>query len=84
MQKLVRAVIGDQEVTVSAAYAAAHDLEVVDQPTHRADGRAVPATRRGGRPVKPKTSVAKQAAAKKAAAKSADSAESTPSKENSE
>jgi len=82
MQSLVRAVIDGQEVNVSAAYAETHDLEVLDEPTHRDDGRRRAPTRLGGRPVKPKTSVA-EAAAKKAAAKSAEPAESDtpPSKE---
>lgn len=75
-QQLVRAVIGDREVNVSAAYAKTHDLTVLDEPTHRPDGRARAETRSGGRKAKPKTSVAKAAATKKAAAKSAESAES--------
>jgi hypothetical protein len=83
MPELVRAVIGDREVNVSAAYAVKHDLQVLDEPTHRDDGRPRPETRRGGRPNKPKTSVAKKAAAKKAepAQESGPSADDNPPSE---
>lgn len=70
MSNLVRAVIGDQEINVSPEYAESKGLKVLDEPTHREDGRVRPATRRGGRPAKPKTSVA--VAAEKKAASSAD------------
>lgn len=63
---LVRAVIGEREVNVGEAYAAAHELEVLDEPTRNPDGSPRPETRRGGRPLKPAVSVA-EAAAKKAA-----------------
>lgn len=65
MSNLVRAVIGDREVNVSAEYAEAHGLEVLDESVRRPDGRLKPETRRKGRPVKPQTTVA-DAAAKKA------------------
>lgn len=85
MPELVRAVIGDQEVNVSAAYAQTHDLTVLDEPTRREDGRRISATRRGGRRAKPKMSVDEASTAKKkAAAKSAETAETDnpPSKES--
>lgn len=70
MHNLVRAVIGDSEVNVSPEYAEAHGLEVLDESIYTDDGRLRPTTRRGGRPVKPRTSVAD--ATKEKAAKSAD------------
>lgn len=67
-QDLVRARLdGGIEKNVSRAFATTHKLEVLDEPTTNRDGSPRPATRAGGRPVKKKTSVAKQAAAKKAA-----------------
>ena len=66
MPDLVRVVIGDVEKNVGRGFAEAKGLKVLDEPTHTGDGRPRPATRLGGRPVKPKTSVAKKAAAKKA------------------
>lgn len=68
MQKLVRARIRDREVTVSASYAEAKGLEVLDEPVRRDDGRLRAETRAGGRRVKPRKSVAKKAAEKKQAA----------------
>lgn len=62
---LVRARIGDRSVNVSPEYAEAEGLELLDEPTHRADGRTRPETTLAGRPLKPKTTVA-EAAAKKA------------------
>lgn len=62
---LVRARIGDRSVNVSPEYAAAEGFEVLEEPTHRDDGRARPETTVSGRAVKPKTTVA-EAAAKKA------------------
>ena len=83
MQELVRAVVGDQEVNVGRAYAEAKGLKVLDEPTHRPDGRPRPETRRGGRPNKPRqgieTTVAKAAAAKKAESSAAH--DNPPSKE---
>lgn len=85
-QEIVRAVMDGQEVNVSRGYATAYDLTVLeDEPTQTDDGRERPATRRGGRPAKPTTSVALKASAKKkAAAKSAEPAEpaSPPSEES--
>lgn len=78
MPGLVRAVIGDQEVNVGKEYAESKGLEVLDEPTHSEDGQIRSATRRGGRRVKPKVSVAEKAAEKKAAAKSAEPADTNP------
>lgn len=65
---LVRVLVEDQEVNVSAAWAEARGLKVLkDEPTHNPDGSVRRPTRRGGRPMKPKTTVAEQAAANKAA-----------------
>lgn len=72
MPDLVRAVVGAVEKNVGRAFAEAKGLEVLDQPTHTPDGRPRPATRRGGRPVKRKTTVATEAAAKKAVTEPAD------------
>ena len=80
MPDLVRAVFGDQEVNVSPAFAEAKGLKVLDEPTHRRDGRQRPATRSGGRPVKPKTTVAKAAGEK--AAKSAEVSPTDPPSKN--
>lgn len=76
MPNLVRAVIGDQEVNVSPQYADAKGLEVLAESIYADDGSLKPATRRGGRPMKPKTSVAKAAAEK--AAKPADVSPTNP------
>ena len=66
MPDLVRVVIGDVEKNVGRGFAKAKGLTVLNEPTHTGDGRPRPATRSGGRPVKKKTSVAKEAAAKQA------------------
>lgn len=79
MQKLVRAVVGEVETNTSAAFAASHDLKVLDESTRREDGRRRPATRLGGRKAKPKTTVA-TAAAKKA--DSSAKSDNPPSKES--
>lgn len=71
MAELVRAVIGDQELNVGRAYAEKKRLKVLDEPTHRPDGRPRPATRRGGRPDKPKTTVDEAAAKKRGTSKAA-------------
>lgn len=69
---LVRALIGNRSVNVSPEYAKAHDLEVLDEPTHLDDGRVRPETTATGRPIKPKTTVA-DATAKKAGKPTAES-----------
>lgn len=67
-QELVRVRVGDREFNVGAAYAVAKKLEVLaDEPTHLDDGTPRSETRAGGRPVKPKTSVAEAAEQKTAA-----------------
>lgn len=72
--KLVRVRLdGGFEKNVGAAFAENKGLEVLDEPTHRRDGTALPITRKNGRRAKKKTSVAEKAAEKKAA-----SAESNP------
>lgn len=57
------------EATFSADYAAGLDLDVLDVPATDVRGRPLPASRRDGRRMKPRTSV-KQEAAKKTAKKS--------------
>ncbi|WP_418063159.1 hypothetical protein [Pimelobacter simplex] len=64
---LVRVRVGDTEFNVGRADAERRGLTVLDEPTHTRSGNPRPETRSGGRPVKPKTSVADKAAAKKAA-----------------
>lgn len=71
MSNLVRVRANGYEFNVGAAHAKAHDMNVLDEPTHRRDGAPRPTTRAKGRPVKPKISVA-DAAEKKAAKQSAD------------
>lgn len=61
MAELVRARIGGFEKNVGRAYAEAHGLEVLDEPTHDRGGAPRPTTRKGGRPVKPKTTVSHEA-----------------------
>lgn len=64
---LVRVRKGDVEFNVGASLAEAQGLNVLDEPTHGADGRPRAATRKNGRPRKPQTSVAEAAEKKKAA-----------------
>lgn len=72
MSDLVRVSIGGFEKNVGAAFAAQHDLTPLDESPRKSDGSLRPATRSGGRRVKPRTTVAKSAAAKKAVTKPAD------------
>lgn len=68
MADLVRALVNNQEVNVSRAWAEARELKTLDdEPTHNGDGTVRRTTRKGGRPMKKKTTVATEAAAKKAA-----------------
>lgn len=53
-----------QEINVGRGFAERHDLTVLDEPALRGDGRPRRATRKNGRPNKPKTSVAAQVAEK--------------------
>lgn len=53
------------ETNVGRQHAENVGLEILDEPTHRGDGTTRPATRRNGRPMKPKTSVSEEAAKKK-------------------
>lgn len=66
---LVRVRIGDVEKNMGRAFAESlgDDVEILDQPTSTPDGRLREDTRHDGRPIKPKTSVATEAAAKKTA-----------------
>ena len=67
-EPLVRVRIDKFEKTVGASFADSKGLDVLkDEPTHRPDGRVRETTRKGGRRVKPQTTVAKKAAEKKAA-----------------
>lgn len=66
--ELVRVRINGVEKNVGASFAESHGLNVLDEPTVRGDGTPRPMTREGGRPRKPKTTVAEKATAKKAAA----------------
>ena len=67
MTDLVRVRIGDQENTVTRNAAIAADWEILpDESSYDAAGRVRGATRKGGRPMKPRTTVAKEAAAKEA------------------
>lgn len=69
-QELVWARVGDNCAAVSRAQAEAKGYEVLaDESVRDANGDVRRPTRANGRPVKPKTSVAKKAAAKKATAK---------------
>ena len=77
MSDLVRVRVNDIEFNVGRAYATAHKLNVLDEPTHDRSGNPRPETRAGGRPRKPRTTVAEQAAAKKAAS-TADSPTTNP------
>ena len=64
---LVRVRLSDgTEKNLSEHVAKRAKLEVLDEPTTRGDGSLRRPTRKGGRPDKPKTTVAKKAAAKKA------------------
>ncbi|MCD4535643.1 hypothetical protein LRP67_16240 [Nocardioides sp. cx-169] len=72
MADLVRVRLDGVEKNVGREFADAYDLEVLDESPYRGDGQLRPTTRKGGRPRKPKTTVADQAAAKKAAAVAAD------------
>lgn len=64
--ELVRARIGGIEKNVGRKFAEAHGLDVLDEPTTRADGRLRGETRPGGRALKKRTTVAEAAAAKEA------------------
>lgn len=66
-EELVRVRVGDIEKNMGRSLAeASSDVTVLDEPTKKPDGSLRGETRKDGRPVKPKTTVAKKAAAKKA------------------
>lgn len=77
MSNLVRVCVGDVEFNVGAAYAEAEGLTVLDESAYDAIGEPRGVTRSGGRPVKPRVSVADVAAEK--AAKSAATTDTAPS-----
>lgn len=73
---LVRARLENgNEKSVGAEFADMVGLEVIDESAYNDDGSVREETRKDGRPLLPKTSVAKKAAAKKAAAAPASKAE---------
>lgn len=61
----------DLSRTTSRQRATAAGWELLDEPTHTADGRIRPDSRLNGREAKPQTSVAQKAAEKKAASSAA-------------
>jgi hypothetical protein len=68
MSDLVRARLNGFEKNLGRAFAESTEgVEILDEPTTNPDGTLRSTTRAGGRRVKPKTTVAKQAAEKKAA-----------------
>lgn len=58
------------EATLSADFVEGTNLTVLDEPATDLRGRPLPATRKGGRRMKPKTTVEKEAAKKATANKS--------------
>lgn len=66
----VRTESGD-EINVNRSIAERHSLEILDESAWKAHNSPRRATRKGGRPVKKKTTVAEAAAAKSAASKPA-------------
>lgn len=80
MSDLVRVRVGDREFNVGRAHAVANKFNVLDESPHFRDGSLRPATRSGGRPIKPKVSIAP--AVEKKAATPAESATNPPSEEN--
>jgi hypothetical protein len=64
MSDLVRVRIGDIEKNVGAEFAEIYELEVLDEPIKNDDGTLRGETRKDGRPMKSRTSVAKSAADK--------------------
>ncbi|HKY58306.1 MAG TPA: hypothetical protein VJL80_09735 [Aeromicrobium sp.] len=79
MSDLVRVRVDGREFNVGRAYAAAHQLTVLDESAYTRDGQTRPVSREGGRPVKPKVSVAE--AAERKAAKSAEQSDTNPPSE---
>lgn len=66
MSNLVRVRVGDREFNVGRAHAEAKGFEVLDESPRFPDGTLRRTTRAGGRPIKPKVSIA-PAVEKKAA-----------------
>lgn len=63
-QKLVLVRLNGQDVPVSAAFAKAKGLDVLDESTTKPDGSKRGRSRASGRPAKPRASVAKKVAEK--------------------
>lgn len=82
MADLVRVRLGRVEKNMGRALAEASGAQVLDEPTHNRDGSLRATTRAGGRRVKPKTSVAIEAAKKKAVAAEAAADDTTTPEEN--
>ena len=61
MSDLVRVRRDGFKFNVGTAYAAVHELEVLDEPTHDRAGKAIGPTRENDRPIKPRTTVDKAA-----------------------
>lgn len=59
------------EATLSRSYAESRGLSVIDSPATNSRGLPLPASRKGGRRIKPATTVNKEAAKKATAKKSA-------------
>ena len=66
------------EVTLSQAFAQGEGLEVLDAPATNLRGEPLPATRKNGRRMKPKTTVKKEAAKRAAESDSGPSDDTTP------
>lgn len=75
---LVRVRMDGVEKNVGRGFAEANGLEVLDEPVRNRDGSLRATTRVGGRRLKPKTSVAAEAAKKKSAAAEAADVTTTP------
>lgn len=60
------------EVSLAAVFVEGTSLQVLDEPATDLRGRPLGASRMNGRPMKPKTTVAKEAAKKKAVARMSD------------
>lgn len=74
-EELVRARINGFEKNLSRAFAEATvGVQILDEPTTNPDGTLRGVTRTAGRPVKPRTTVARSAARKRTAKKAASAA----------
>lgn len=71
MGDLVRVRVNGYDTNVGRAFAEKHELEVLDEPTHRPDGRPRRLSRADGRPMKRRTTVDAEASRKKASRRKA-------------